>query len=101
MRTRRAVLQVLLAALLLAWSLASPSAAALRYEREELPGGAVLLVKETPDLPMVHIQVSVQAGSRYEAPDKAGLASMTAGLLTRGAGRRSALDISRTNDALG
>lgn len=99
MRTRRAVFPVLLAALLLAWT--SPAAAALRYEREELPGGAVLLVKESPDLPMIHIQVSVQAGSRHEAPDKAGLASMTADLLTRGAGKRSALDIAKINDSLG
>ncbi|MBI1724788.1 MAG: insulinase family protein [Candidatus Tectomicrobia bacterium] len=103
MRSRRAVSQALIAALLLAWTLAlaPPSAAALRYDREELPGGAVLLVKESRELPMIHILVSLPAGSRHENPEKAGLASMTADLLTRGAGKRSALDIAKANDSLG
>lgn len=85
----------------LAWTLPSSAAGALRYDREELPGGAVLLVKESRGLPMIHILVSVESGSRYEAPGKAGLASMTAGLLTRGAGKRSAIQIGTLSDSLG
>ncbi len=77
------------------------SAAVLSYDREELPGGAVLLVKESRQLPIVTIQMSLRAGTRYESPGKAGLADMTAGMLLRGTIRRSASDIEKLNDLLG
>ena len=77
------------------------SAAVLSYDREELPGGAVLLVKESRQLPMVTIRVSLRAGTRYESPDKAGLADMTARMLLRGTIRRNASDIEKLNDLLG
>ncbi len=77
------------------------AAASLSYEREELPGGAVLLVKESRQLPMVNIMVSLRAGTRYEPAEQAGLANLVAHLLTRGAGERSASDIEKMNDRLG
>ena len=77
------------------------SADVITYEREELPGGGVLLVKENRQLPMVRIAVSIPAGARHEAPEKAGLANLTAALLPRGTNTRSASDIEKTNDALG
>ena len=73
----------------------------ITYEREELPGGGVLLVKKSRQLPMVRIAVSIPAGARHEAPESAGLANLTAALLTRGTKTRSASDIEKTNDALG
>lgn len=75
--------------------------AALRYDREALPGGAVLLVKENRQLPMVRITVSIPAGARHEAPARAGLANLTAALLVRGTKTRSALEVERMNDSLG
>ncbi len=80
---------------------AQAGADAISYEREELPGGAVLLVKENRQLPMVRIAVSLPAGARHEAPAQAGLANLTASLLTRGTKNRSASDVEKTNDALG
>ena len=53
------------------------SASVLSYDREELPGGGVLIVKESRQLPMVTIEVSLRAGTRYESPAKAGLADDT------------------------
>jgi zinc protease len=77
------------------------SAAVLTYDREELPGGAVLLVKESHELPIVTIRVSFPGGTRYEPLDKQGLASLTAGMLTRGTRRRNASTIEKLNDRTG
>ena len=88
-----------LAAILLPPTLAG--AAVITYEREELPGGGVLLVKENKQLPMVRIAVSIPAGARHEDPEQAGLANLTSALLARGTKARSASDIEKTNDALG
>lgn len=76
-------------------------AGVISYEREELPGGAVLLVKQNRQLPMVRVAVSIPAGARHEAPEAAGLANLTAALLTRGTKTRSASEVEKTNDALG
>ena len=93
------ILWTLAAALLLLPALAR--AGVISYEREELPGGAVLLVKENRQLPMVRVAVSIPAGARHETPEQAGLANLTAALLTRGTKTRSASDIEKLNDALG
>ena len=73
----------------------------ITYEREELPGGGVLLVKQSRQLPMVRVAVSIPAGARHEAPEQAGLANLTAALLTRGTKTRSASEVEKLNDALG
>ncbi len=87
------------AALLLLPALAG--AAVITYEREELPGGGVLLVKESRQLPMVRSTVSIPSGARHESPEQAGLANLASALLTRGTKTRSASDIEKLNDALG
>ena len=97
MRLHR-ILWTLAAALLLP---AMAGADVITYEREELPGGGVLLVKQSRQLPMVRVAVSIPAGARHEAPEAAGLANLTAALLTRGTKTRSASDIEKTNDTLG
>ena len=73
----------------------------ITYEREELPGGGVLLVKQSRQLPMVRVAISIPAGARHEAPEQAGLANLTAALLTRGTKTRSASEVEKLNDALG
>lgn len=98
MRLRR-ILWTLAAAVLLPPALAG--AAVITYERAELPGGGVLLVKQNRQLPMVRVSVSIPAGARHETPEAAGLANLTAALLTRGTKTRSASDVEKTNDALG
>ncbi len=77
------------------------SSAGFDYHRETIPGGGVLLVKESRELPMVTIRVSISAGTRAEPPEKQGLANITAALLARGTRRRSSADIERLNDLLG
>ncbi len=80
---------------------APAGAAVITYERAELPGGGVLLVKQSRQLPMVRVAVSIPAGARHETPEQAGLANLTSALLTRGTKTRSASDVEKTNDALG
>lgn len=87
---------------LLAALLGSPAfAAPLKYERTVLPGGAVLLVSEQRSVPMVVVQVTVDAGSRRDPRGKEGLANLTADLLTEGTETRSATQISDAVDFIG
>lgn len=91
------VSMVLLAAVL--WSL--PAAAGMAPKRSVLGNGLVLLTSEQRALPMVSIELLIDAGSRYETVNQAGLANLTAKLLTYGTKRRSALQISETLDFIG
>ena len=54
---------------------------------EKLDGykGAKAYLVQTKALPMVDIEVSIDAGDRYDPPNKSGLADMTAGLMNYGA----------------
>jgi len=70
-------------------------------QRRVLPNGAVLLVSEQRNLPIVIVQVLLDAGARRDPEGKAGLADLTADLLTEGTKRRSAAQISETADFLG
>jgi zinc protease len=68
---------------------------------DRLPNGAVLLVSEQRNLPMVIVRVVVDAGSRRDPSGKGGLANLTAELLTEGTATRSAQQIKDTVDFIG
>jgi zinc protease len=61
----------------------------------------VLLTSEQRALPMVALELLIDAGSRHEAAHQAGLANLTSTLLTYGTKKRSALQISETLDFIG
>ena len=63
--------------------------APLSARREVLPNGAVLLVSERPQIPIVLVRVYLPAGSAFDPSEAPGLANLTAELLTRGTARRS------------
>ena len=48
------------------------------------PGGAQVYLAESPAIPMLDLQIDFDAGSRRDPPDKAGLASVTAGMVSKG-----------------
>ncbi len=81
-------LEALLAAVLLsAFSLFSAPAWAqdgLRIEQWSTPTGARVLFVRSPSIPMLDINVDFDAGSRFDPPQKAGLASMTVALMAKG-----------------
>lgn len=70
-------------------------------KRIVLENGMVLLLSEKHSIPMVTINMAIMAGNTAAPPDKPGLASITASLLTQGTARRSAGQISSEIDFIG
>jgi zinc protease len=82
-------------------ALAAPVQAGLVPKRSVLANGMVLLTSEQRALPMVSLELLIDAGSRYDTAGQEGLANLTAKLLTYGTKRRTTLQISETLDFLG
>lgn len=77
------------------------AAYALDVKSQVLKNGLTLLVVERHNVPVVRVSVGIDAGSLHEPADKAGLASLVAGLLTEGTASRSAQQISEEIDFVG
>jgi zinc protease len=75
--------------------------AGMTAKRTVLNNGMVLLTSEQRALPMVSIELLIEAGSRYEPADQAGLANLTSKLLIYGTKQRTAVQISDTLDFIG
>ena len=71
------------------------------FRETVLPNGLRLLVVESHKQPVVSISLSFPAGSSVDPAGKEGLASMVAGLLTKGAGTRTADQISDAIEGAG
>lgn len=80
---------------------ASRSQAGPIPKRVELDNGMVLLTSEQRALPMVSIEVLIEAGSRHDEPGREGVANLTARLLTYGTKRQNAVQISDALDFIG
>jgi zinc protease len=72
-----------------------------RLVRRDLPNGLRVLILEDRRLPRFEIGVIARRGAGLEAPEQAGLASLTAEMMERGAGERDALELAAVVDALG
>lgn len=71
------------------------------YERRVLDNGAVLLVSEQRALPMVDVEILVDAGSRRDPAGQEGLANLTADLLNEGTRGHSATELADAVESLG
>jgi len=74
-------------------SAAAPGATSVRvpdYRRIVLPNGIVLLLMPDREVPLVAFTAVLRGGASVDPAGKAGLASLTAGLLEKGAGARDA-----------
>jgi zinc protease len=80
---------------------AAPRACALQIKRMELSNGAILLVSEQHQLPMLTMAIAFDAGSRRDPADKGGLATLTAAALMQGTKDLSASDFNREVDFMG
>jgi zinc protease len=69
--------------------------------RQELPNGLVWLFSEQHSLPLVSVKILLKGGVLRDPPGKAGLANLTALLLTQGTKQRSATQIAQEVDFLG
>ena len=68
---------------------------------QSLPNGLRVIVAERHGVPLVSARLVVMSGAEADPPHRAGLAAMTAGLLTRGTARRSAPALASAAEALG
>jgi len=67
----------------------------------ELSNGIKVLLLEKHAVPLVQVNLVIKAGALMDPDGKAGLASMTASMLTEGAGSRNSLEFADAVDFLG
>lgn len=79
----------------------SSDAYALDIRRTVLPSGLTVLQVERHNLPIVMVTLLVKASPLDETPEKAGLANLTAELLTEGTKKRKATEISEEIEFIG
>lgn len=85
-------------------SVPQPSARGIQlpqFERVKLQSGAVLLLAEKRDVPLVALRATLRGGAVADPAGKAGVAMLTAALLEKGAGERDARDFAETVAAVG
>ena len=90
---------VLAAAVIVAWWVRP--AAALDIQRVTLNNGAVLLVTEQHQLPMISISIAFDAGARRDPKGQEGLAVLTAEALGQGTKELAAADFDQKVDFMG
>lgn len=81
--------------------LAAPRASALEIKRMQLKSGAILLVSEQHQLPMVTMSIAFDAGSRRDPQGKEGLAMLTAESMVEGTSTLSAAEFNEKVDFMG
>lgn len=74
---------------------------AMDIQKVTTPSGITAWLVESHSLPMVSVQVAFRAGSAFDPTDKSGVANLTAGLLTQGAGDLSAEAFQKEKERLG
>jgi predicted Zn-dependent peptidase len=70
-------------------------------QRRALSNGLRVWIVEHHQVPIVQVNLVALSGTGDDPPGQFGIASLTASMLTEGAGRRSALEIADTIDFLG
>ncbi len=73
----------------------------LNYEKRTLPNGLRVIIVEHHELPMVAIELMVQAGSTLDPADRPGLANLTSSLLLGGTTTRTAEELSEEIEFVG
>ncbi len=64
-----------------------PVCQAVDIQSWQLPSGAKVMFVESHQIPIIDVNISFDAGSRRDQPDKIGVANFSAGLLDSGAGK--------------
>lgn len=70
-------------------------------KEKTLPNGLKVAIVERKNVPLVTVQLLVKSGAQNESRERAGLADMTASLLTKGTPTRSATQIAEQMEFLG
>ena len=80
---------------------APKSATVPAVKEKKLPNGLTVAVVERKGVPLVTIQLLVKSGASAEDASKAGLADITASMLTKGTKTRTATQIAESIEFLG
>lgn len=70
-------------------------------KEKKMPNNLMLSVVERRTVPLLTVQLLIRSGARTESADKAGLANLTASLLTKGTKTRTATEIAEQIEFLG
>jgi len=91
------------ALLLVCWSLVAVAddVRLPEFERVTLPNGTVLLLAGKHDVPLVGLEIVLRGGAVSDPPERAGLASLTAAMLEKGAGERDAAEFASAVASVG
>ncbi len=73
----------------------------LNSQRSVLENGLIVLVTENPTADIVAARLFIDAGSRHEQPNQAGLSHLVASLLTKGTPTRTSQDIAAQVESIG
>jgi zinc protease len=71
------------------------------FERVQLPNGAVLLLMERHDVPLIAFNALLRGGALADPAERLGTASLLAALLEKGAGSRDAAQFAETVASVG
>lgn len=71
------------------------------HRRARLPNGIRLILLPRHDVPLIAVEALVRGGARLDPPGRAGVASLTAEMLTRGAGSRDAFEFAEAVEGAG
>jgi predicted Zn-dependent peptidase len=71
------------------------------HQRFTLPNGLTVVLVPRKDVPMIAFSGFVRGGALVDPPGKPGVASLVAGLLDRGAGKRSAYEFADALEGVG
>ncbi|MBK9171337.1 MAG: insulinase family protein [Bryobacterales bacterium] len=71
------------------------------FEKETLPNGVTVCLMPRRDTPLIAVQVTLRGGSEADPAGQAGLSALTAELLRRGSGSRTADEFAEALDYLG
>jgi zinc protease len=71
------------------------------FREATLPNGLRLVVVENHEQPVLSVTLSLAAGQAFDPAGKDGLSDMVAGLLTKGAGSRTAEQVAETIEGVG
>lgn len=98
---RHAVATLLALLCLTATAASAQGVAVPPFERAVLPNGLTLITMPRSDVPLVGFAAIVRGGAAADPEGGAGVASLTAGLLEKGAGARSAFEFADTVEGAG
>jgi predicted Zn-dependent peptidase len=72
-----------------------------QYREVKLPNGALVLLMEKHDLPLIAVNARLRGGALADPAGKEGVASVTSELLKKGAGKRNAQQFAEAIDGVG